>query len=100
MTDCMIYGRKKDGEEVLIGTSQLTAEMKARELAVQYFGGFTHDDGSNADFCFAAMEQLIQHMKDTGWELNFGKFISPIAHAQHISSAFGAAARIGSRKPL
>jgi hypothetical protein len=52
----------KGGVETLIGTAPMPARMKARELAREQFGHFEDGDGSEAELCFGAMEQLIEHM--------------------------------------
>lgn len=53
----------KDGKETLLGTAPMPPRMKAREIAREYFGHFEDDDGSDAELCFGAMEQLIEHIE-------------------------------------
>jgi hypothetical protein len=57
-----IYG-VKDGAETLLGTAPMPPRMMARQLAREQFGHFEDDDGSDAELCFGAMEQLIDHMQ-------------------------------------
>jgi len=38
-----------------VGAAPMPPRMKAREIAREYFGGFTEDDGSDADSCFSAL---------------------------------------------
>jgi len=67
MTDSdtvQVYG-VKNGQQTLIGTAPIPPRMKARELARAQFGHFEDDDGSDADLCFCALEQLIEHMERT-----------------------------------
>ena len=59
-----VYG-VKNGQQTLIGTAPMPPRMKARELACEQFGHFEDDDGSDADLCFCALEQLIEHMDRT-----------------------------------
>jgi hypothetical protein len=63
-----ILGVKSDGSTVLLGTTQMSAEMKAAEIAREYFGNFTQDDGSNAEYCFCALLHLIEWMRQQGWK--------------------------------
>lgn len=57
-----LYG-VKDGKETFLGTAPMPPRMKARELAREMFGPFQDDDASDAEMCFAAMGQLIEHMQ-------------------------------------
>lgn len=51
----------KDGKETLLGHAPMPARMKARELACEQFGPFEDGDGSDAELCFCALEQLIEY---------------------------------------
>lgn len=65
MTDAdtvQVYG-VKDGVQTLIGSAPMPPRMKARELAREQFGHFEDGDGSDAELCFGALEQLIDHME-------------------------------------
>lgn len=65
MTDAdtvQVFG-VKDGKETLLGTAPMPARMKARELARENFGNFEDGDGSDAELCFGALEQLIYHIE-------------------------------------
>lgn len=65
MTDAdavQVYG-VKDGVQTLIGSAPMPPHMKARELAREQFGHFEDGDGSDAELCFGALEQLIDHME-------------------------------------
>lgn len=77
--DCLVYGVKGNADPVLIGSSPMTAKMKAAELARQYFGAFHYDDDSEGDMCFAAMEELIKYMEEIGYKLDMVKFIHPVS---------------------
>lgn len=59
-----VYG-VKDGKETLLGTAPMPARTKARELAREQFGYFEDGDGSDAELCFGALEQLIEHIERT-----------------------------------
>lgn len=63
MDTVQIYG-VKDGKETLLGTGPMPPRMKARQIAREMFGPFEEDDGSDAEMCFAAKEQLISHMEE------------------------------------
>ncbi len=63
-----VLGVKADGSSVLIGTAPMSPRMKAAEIAREYFGGFTEDDGSDADSCFWALVHLIDWMEQQGWQ--------------------------------
>lgn len=56
-----VYGIK-DGKETLLGSAPMPVRMKARELAREQFGHFEEGDGSDAELCFGAMEQLLDHI--------------------------------------
>lgn len=65
MTDAdavQVYGIK-NGQQTLLGTAPMPSRMKARELAREQFGHFEDGDGSDAELCFYALEQLIEHME-------------------------------------
>lgn len=57
-----VYG-VKGGKQTLLGTAPMPLRMKARELAREQFGHFEDGDGSDAELCFYALEQLIEHME-------------------------------------
>lgn len=63
-----LYGTK-DGIQVHLGKALMPPRMKARELAQEMFGHFEEDDGSDAELCFAAMEQLINWMFKQGFKM-------------------------------
>lgn len=52
----------KDGVEHALGEVPMPARMKARLLAAETFGAFEIGDGSDADLCFGAMEELLAHL--------------------------------------
>ena len=56
-----LYG-VKDGKQTLLGTVPMPPRMRAREITREMFGPFEDDDGSDAELCFAALEQMIEHM--------------------------------------
>jgi hypothetical protein len=57
-----LYGIK-GGKGTLLGEVPMPVRMKARELAREQFGHFEDDDGSDAELCFGAMEQLLDHIE-------------------------------------
>lgn len=57
----MVYGIKNDAVHPL-GVAPMPMRMKARELAREQFGQFEDGDGSDADLCFGALEQLIEYI--------------------------------------
>jgi len=54
-----LYGTNKEGIQVYLGKAPMPPRMKAREIAREMFGHFEDDDASDAEMCFAALEQLI-----------------------------------------
>lgn len=62
-----LVGVRADGSEKVLGTAPTPVRMKARELAREQFGWFEDDDGSDAELCFGAMDQLIDWMLAQGW---------------------------------
>lgn len=55
----------KGGKDHYLGTMAMPPRMKAREIAREQFGHFVDDDGSDAELCFCALEQLIDYMQKT-----------------------------------
>lgn len=64
-----LYG-VKDGVQFHLGKTAMPPRMKARELAREQFGHFEDDDGSDAELCFGALEQLIDWMFAQGFKLS------------------------------
>lgn len=64
-----LYGTNKEGIQVHLGEAPMPPRMKARDLAIEIFGYFSDDDGSDADMCFCAMEQLIDWMLKQGYRM-------------------------------
>lgn len=60
----------KNGVETSLGKVAMPPRMKAREIAREQFGAFQDDDGSDADFCFGALETLIDWMFQQGYKLH------------------------------
>jgi len=54
----------KNGVETLLGKTPMPPLMKAKELDIGMFGGFTPDDGSDADLCYASMCDLLDWMQE------------------------------------
>jgi hypothetical protein len=63
-----VIGVKADGSADLLGTAPMPPRMKAREIAREYFGGFTEDDGSDADSCFSALVWFLDWLEAQGWQ--------------------------------
>lgn len=63
-----VIGVKADGSADLLGTAPMPPRMKAREIAREYFGGFTEDDGSDADSCFWALVGFLDWLEAQGWQ--------------------------------
>jgi hypothetical protein len=42
--------------------------MKRKEIARDYFGGFSEDDGSDADSCFWALGGYHDWLLSQGWQ--------------------------------
>ncbi len=62
-----IHGVRADGTTVKVGTAPMPVSMKAREIARAQFGHFEDDDGSDAELCFGALEELANWMGRQGW---------------------------------
>ena len=63
-----LYG-VKDGVEFHLGKVPYPPRSKAREIAISYFGHFEDDDGSDAELCFGALEQLVEWMYAQGFKI-------------------------------
>ncbi|WP_416406557.1 hypothetical protein RCH27_08865 [Paracidovorax citrulli] len=62
-----VMGVRANGEHVNLGTMLMPPSMKAREIATSQFGGFQDGDGSDAELCFGAMEELLSWLTKQGW---------------------------------
>lgn len=62
-----LVGVRANGEHVNLGKIAMPPRMKAREIAASQFGGFQDEDGSDAEMCFGAMEELLAWMTKQGW---------------------------------
>lgn len=62
-----LVGVRANGEHVNLGKVAMPPRMKAREIAQSYFGPFQDDDGSEAESCFGAMDELIGWLVKQGW---------------------------------
>ena len=56
-----VFGVQPNGETKLLGAALMPPKMKARELAREQFGHFEEGDGSEADMCHYALEQMAEH---------------------------------------
>ena len=63
-----LYG-VKDGVEFYLGKVPYPPRSKAREIAISQFGHFEDDDGSDAELCFGALEQLVEWMYAQGFKI-------------------------------
>lgn len=63
-----LYGVKA-GVQVPLGKAPMPPSMKARQLAREQFGHFEDDDGSDAELCFGALEQMIEWMYSRGFRI-------------------------------
>lgn len=64
-----LYGTNKEGIQVHLGKAPMPPRMKARDLAIEMFGHFREDDGSDAEMCLYALEQLIDWMFQQGFRI-------------------------------
>lgn len=69
--DVSVYGVSANGETKLLGTTLMSPKLKARELATEQFGGFVEGDGSDAEMCHYALEQMAEHCKKFYTQNNF-----------------------------
>ena len=58
-----VVGVRANGEHVSLGKMPMPPRMKAREIAASQFGRFVDDDGSDAELCFGAMEELLDWLE-------------------------------------
>lgn len=63
-----LYGTNKEGVQVHLGKAP-SLHMKTLEIAMEKFGPFEEDDGSDADLCLSALEQLIEWMFKQGYRI-------------------------------
>jgi len=67
--DVAIYGvNKSTGVMEFLGKTSTPPSMKQREIAVEYFGNFEDDDGSDAEMMFGALEQYHNWLVSQGWK--------------------------------
>ncbi len=62
-----LVGVRASGEHVNLGKMPMPPSMKARDIATSQFGGFQDGDGSDAELCFGAMEELLSWLTKQGW---------------------------------
>ena len=62
-----VVGVRSNGEHVNLGKIAMPPRMKAREIAIEQFGSFKDDDGSDADMCFGALEYFLEWLIQQGW---------------------------------
>ncbi|WP_046060030.1 hypothetical protein [Paracidovorax citrulli] len=62
-----VVGVRASGEHVNLGKMPMPPTMKARDIATSQFGGFQDGDGSDAEMCFGALEELLAWLIAQGW---------------------------------
>ena len=62
-----VVGVRSNGEHVNLGKIAMPPRMKAREIAIEQFGSFKDDDGSDAEMCFGALEYFLEWLIQQGW---------------------------------
>ena len=62
-----VVGVRSNGEHVNLGKIAMPPRMKAREIAIEQFGRFKDDDGSDAEMCFGALEYFLEWLIQQGW---------------------------------
>ena len=62
-----VVGVRSNGEHVNLGKIAMPPRMKAREIAIEQFGSFKDDDGSDAEMCFGALEYFLEWLIRQGW---------------------------------
>lgn len=62
-----VVGVRSNGEHVNLGKIAMPPRMKAREVAIEQFGSFKDDDGSDAEMCFGALEYFLEWLIQQGW---------------------------------
>lgn len=77
-----LYG-VKDGVQTHLGMIAMPPRMKAREIAREQFGHFDDGDGSDAELCFGALEQMIDWMFKQGFQFHAGA--TPAAQLDAVS---------------
>lgn len=83
-----IIGRK-GGKENHLGTMRMPPRMKAREIAREQFGHFVDDDGSDAELCFGALEQLIDYMQAASAATSQEPAVPPLLSSDRVARFFG-----------
>ena len=62
-----VVGVRSNGEHVNLEKIAMPPRMKAREIAIEQFGSFKEDDGSDAEMCFGALEYFLEWLIQQGW---------------------------------
>ena len=62
-----VVGVRSNGEHVNLEKIVMSPRMKARGIAIEQFGSFKDDDGSDADMCFGALESFLEWLIQQGW---------------------------------
>jgi hypothetical protein len=62
-----VVGVRSNGEHVNLEKIAMPPRMKAREIAIEQFGSFKDDDGSDAEMCFGALEYFLEWLIQQGW---------------------------------
>ena len=62
-----VVGVRSNSEHVNLGKIAMPPRMKAREIAIEQFGSFKDDDGSDAEMCFGALEYFLEWLIQQGW---------------------------------
>ena len=62
-----VVGVRSNGEHVNLEKIAMPPRMKAREIAIEQFGSFKDDDGSDAEMCFGALEYFLEWLIRQGW---------------------------------
>lgn len=62
-----VVGVRSNGEHVNLEKIAMPPRMKAREIAIEQFGRFKDDDGSDAEMCFGALEYFLEWLIQQGW---------------------------------
>jgi hypothetical protein len=67
--DVAVYGvNKTTGILEYLGQAPISPSMKRRDIAVEYFGHFKDDDGSDADMMCCALEIYHEWLISQGWK--------------------------------